>query len=414
MRVAVVSSVVFVLVACGSRPPSPDVPARAEPAAENDAPTEDPVRAAVAARLEQLVADTGVPGITAGYVLPGGRSVGLAAGLADLEARTPMAAGDRMFLGSVGKTYVAAVTLQLVAEGTLDLDAPITQWLGDRAWLPRVPNGGDLTLRALMMHRTGIPRHIFTREFIAAVRADPDRVWTPAELVSYVLDAPAKFAIDGGFAYADTNYILVGMVIEQATGKTYYDELRRRVLEPLALAHTAPSISRDMDGLVVGYSVLSRVFGEAPMVKVGEVDVGRVVTDGRYFMNPQLEWTGGGLITTAEDLARWGAALYGGDVLTAAMKDAMLTGKPSPELGGDYGLGAHIVDGGDDAPWGRAVGHEGVMPGYTTVLRYFPDRDVAIAVQINTDAPPLLGHPPEWFLTEVAGALFAQLDAGAE
>jgi D-alanyl-D-alanine carboxypeptidase len=348
-----------------------------------------------------------VPGITAGYARLGGESLGVAAGVSDVESGTRLASTDRMLLGSVGKTFVAALAMQLVSEQLLDLDSPMSHWLGDDCpWIDRVPNGKSLTLRNLLMHRSGIPRHIFTQDFLAAVRANPDRVWAPAELVSYILDAEPKFPADGGFAYADTNYILIGMAIEKVTHSSYYEQLAARILAPLHLGATAPSASRKLAKLANGYSSLAPLFGDAGKIKLGEVEVARVVSDGKYFINPQFEWTGGGLITTAEDLARWAVALYGGDVLTEAARIAMLNGKPSPELGDSYGLGVQIAN---DDRWGPVYGHDGVMPGYITAVRYFPDYRVALAIQLNTDAPALLGHRPTWFLTELANEVLPRL-----
>lgn len=409
MRSARVLATLLFVIGCGRAPaPGPPAPpARAVQAAASE--VADPVREAVRAKLQELGASTAAPGINVGYVLADGRAVGLATGLADVEAGVALKPGDRMLLGSIGKTYVAAVVLQLVAEGKLDLDEPIARWFADATWFERVPNAASLTLRILMMHRSGIPRHIFVREFLAAVRADPDRVWAPEELVSWILDAPPQFPADSGFAYADTNYILVGMIVEKATGRRYYDELQHRILEPLGLGRTAPSASRELVGLVPGYSSLARLFGAAPQVSIGNVAAFKVVSDGRYFINPQLEWTGGGLVTTAEDLARWGKQLYGGGALEPGSRAAMLKGKPSPPLGGDYGLGVQVLGAGT---WGPSYGHEGVMPGYISVLRYFPDHDVAIAVQINTDVPALLQHRPDWYLTQVADALLGQLSGG--
>jgi len=391
---------------CGASPPSPTTAATAD---RESATTPRPdgaarARAAAQTRLDEFIASTALPGISAAFVLPSGESVSIAAGLADIAREQPLTPDDRMLLGSVGKTFVAALTLQLAGDGLVDLDGPIARWLGQHEWFSRLPNAPELTLRRLLMHRTGIPRHIFTREFLAAVKAAPDRMWQPAELVSYILDAPPKTPPDGGFAYADTNYILVGMVLEQATGETYYDLLQRRILAPLGLAATAPSTARTLPRLATGYSSLAGLFGGAPTVNVGGETLDRVVTDGRYFINPQLEWTGGGLVTTPRDLARWTAALYGGAVLDEAAHAAMLAVEPSPELGGSYGLGVHV----EQTRHGAALGHDGVMPGYTTAIRYFPDLRLAIAVQINTDARTLLEHPPAWYVLELADTLHAQ------
>jgi len=114
----------------------------------------------------------------------------------------------------------------------------------------RLPNGRDLTLRHLMNHTSGLPEYFEAKGCIDALRAAPDKVWKPAELVTYVLDAKPLFAPGQGWAYADTNYILVGMAVEQATGRTVYGEVQRRLLEPLKLTRTIPSDRRELPDLI--------------------------------------------------------------------------------------------------------------------------------------------------------------------
>ena len=240
-----------------------------------------------------------------------------------------------MFSGSIGKTYVAAVMLQLVAEGRAGLDDPVSRWLGGETWFGRLPNASALTLRMLLAHTSGIPEHIQVTAFQDALAADPFKVWKPAEMVAYVLDTKPLFPAGSSFSYADTNYILVGMIIERITGLTYYGVLDERILRPLALRDTTPSDRPDLPGLVCGHTTPDNPF------RVPD----RTLVDGRYPMNPQVEWTGGGLISTSADLARWAAALYAGDVLPPAAREQMLqTGPSNLGEGVRYGLGAITWD----------------------------------------------------------------------
>src|SRR6185436_15668633 len=131
--------------------------------------------------------------------------------------------------GSIGKTYVMATALQLVKEGRLDLDARIAKLLGGEAWLARLPNGPDITVRMLMNHTSGLVRYEFKEAFTKDLSAHPEKVWRPEELVAYLLDSPAPFAAGTKWEYSDTNYIVLGMIVEKVTGAKLNDEIERRL-----------------------------------------------------------------------------------------------------------------------------------------------------------------------------------------
>jgi D-alanyl-D-alanine carboxypeptidase len=194
------------------------------------------------AKLAELQAASGSPGVTAGIVLADGASFGLAAGMADTVEAIPMTADGRLMQGSVGKTYVSAVAMQLVGEGRLDLDAKVSAYLGDEPWFERLPNSADITVRQLMNHTSGIIRYEFDDRFIADLLAQPDKVWEPVEQLAYLFDMEAPFAAGEGWDYSDTNYIVLGLIIERLAGADYYDELRRRILVPSSYATRCPAI----------------------------------------------------------------------------------------------------------------------------------------------------------------------------
>lgn len=213
----------------------------------------DELRAALQERLDAFVAQGSVPGVSAGIVLEDGKRLELVAGVSDRESGRELRVGDRMLAGSVGKTFVAAVALQLAQEQALELDGLAGEVLGGASWWEQVPNAESLTLRHLLSHRTGLARYVFEADFVAALKDEPDRVWQPQEQVGYVLGRAPLFAAGEGFAYADTNYLLVGMMIERVAEGTLYDEVQRRLLGPLELDGVVPSDSRDIEGLVQGH-----------------------------------------------------------------------------------------------------------------------------------------------------------------
>jgi len=326
------------------------------------------------------------PGATAAYILPDGRVFGFATGYSDVEEGVKMSPDMRMPSGSIGKTYAAAVAISMDLDGTLSLDDKISKYLGDEDWFSRLPNGNDITLRNLLNRSSGLIDHVFaSEEFQAAAKqalaeGDPDRYFTPREQVEFVLDREPLFPVGKGFSYTDTGYLLAGMVMEKASGHPYYEELKKRFLEPLHLTYTLPQDRRRVPNLAQGYAVRSaQLFGIPP----------KVVENGRLVFHPGSEWTGGGLYNNPQDLVRWAKALYEGNAMDGDYLDDLLgsaaeTGPERSER--SYSLGVGI----SSTPLGTAYGHSGFFPGYLSIMRYFPDYKIAVAMQMNTDAdqPP--------------------------
>jgi D-alanyl-D-alanine carboxypeptidase len=343
------------------------------------------VEAAFQAHLLALHEQRRFPGACAAFTLPDGSDGAVAVG-AD-AAGVPLTAASRMMTGSIGKTYVAAVALQLVHEGRLALDGKVAEVLGEHDWYARVPNAGAITLRQLLDHTSGIPEHVWKKPFQEAVTKAGDRALTPVECVGYVLgDAPVA-APGARWSYADTNYVLVGLCVEAVTGKPFFDVLRARVLEPLALEDTIVNDRRDLPGLACG------------MASGIGFHRGRAVEDGRYFTNPAFEYCGGGLSSTARDLARWLRALFAGDVVPAGLRAAHRAGVPAARgVAERYGLGCFVTS----SPHGPAFGHSGVMPGYLAYALWYPELQVAVAVQFPTDDARAVGNQKR-LVDELAG-----------
>ena len=215
---------------------------------------ERPLRERVQAYLDEWRAAASFPGAAVGVVRKDGTSFAVTTGVADRTAGTPVKPDDLFMAGSTGKTFFAAVAVQLIEAGTLDLDAPISKYLGTRQWFSRLPNATDITVRMLMTHTSGLVRYEMNPKFTADLRAQPDKAWTPEEEVAYLLDAAPPFPAGKGWDYSDTNYIVLGMILEELTGKKLYDEVRDRFLLPLKLTRVVPTTSRRIPGLVHGYA----------------------------------------------------------------------------------------------------------------------------------------------------------------
>lgn len=339
--------------------------------------------------LDSLCKVGDFPGLNLAIVQADNSVIALSSGFNDKEENLLLKPSDRMLHGSVGKTYVSAVALQLIQAGKIKLDEKVSDYLGHYAWYSRVPNANDITIRMLMNHTSGIMRYEFKETFENDVTRMPDKVWKPEELIGYVLDEPAAFEAGKGWEYSDTNYIVLGMIIEQVTDKKYY-ELMKANLKKLGLKNTFPSDSRKLKGLAQGYAGAENAFGKQEKV------IGK---DGKFIINPQFEWTGGGVYGTAEDLARWGKYLYEGKLFSDELSKEMLDGVPA-KLGKDakYGLGVIIRP----SSYGTTYGHSGFFPGYLTEMVYFPDYDICITIQTNSSDLKNLKLRPYRCVLEIA------------
>ncbi len=349
----------------------------------------DKLRSALQLKLDEWHKSGSFPGATLGVVLSNGDSIGLAVGFSDREKKTAMKPNDRMLAGSVGKTFAAATALQLIKEGKIALDDKIEKYLGSEPWFSRLPNAREIMVRQLMNHSSGLVRYEFKDQFTKDLTANPEKVWKPAELVAYLLDEKAPFEAGKGWDYSDTNYIVLGMIIERVTGRKFYDEANRRLLKPLKLTDTIKQDGPRLAGVVQGYAGPSNPFGGKD----------EMIHAGKFAINPQFEWTGGGYASTAEDLARWAKMIYEGKAFSPDLLPQVLDGVPAPMLGREtkYGLGVIIRQ----TPAGTSYGHSGFFPGYMTDMMYFPDQKVAVAVQVNTSVPRNLGKPLSRVLVEV-------------
>lgn len=328
--------------------------------------------------LETLHDQYKFPGATAAYILPDGTVEVVATGLDDVESKIQMIPQSRMLAASIGKTFVGATVVALAQEGVLNLDDPISKWLGNRPWFSRLPNHNIITLHQLLTHSSGIANHVDMESFIHAFRESwhtRTNPFPPEVLISFVLDQPSLFKAGEGWHYSDTGYILVGLIIEAVTGHSYYKEVTRQFLEPLHLTLTTPSDHLELPGLAAGYMSPNNAF---------DLPQKTTLHPGIMAWHPGLEWTGGGLVSNPKDLVVWAKALYEGHAIKGNYLETLLKSvqisDDDPDTG--YGIAVAIHENG---PFGTTYGHSGWIPGYCSNLRYYPKYGVAIAFQINTD-----------------------------
>lgn len=336
-------------------------------------PSSFPTNSQVTEQLADIVNKAGIPGISVS-IIRHGQQFDYSAGLADVEEDVQLTENHRMPLGSIGKTFVAAGLLQLADEGKLSLDDQVQNHLSTENWFTVLPNADAITIRQLMNHTSGVPEYVYEPALWESLKSNPDKSWTVADRMQYIAGADAHFAAGSGWSYADANYIILGAILEKVSGKEFYQFLEGRFVNPLKLTQTSPAVQREIHQLAAGYTgnFFADMFTE------------KIATLGEYTISPQLEWAGGGWISSAHDLAIWAETLYAGQTLPAQALQQMhtpvnrQTGQPD-DWG--YGLGKEIFA----TRYGKAYGHTGFMPGFQSFMAYLPEQQLSLAFQINMD-----------------------------
>lgn len=327
------------------------------------------------ARLDALLLDEvagGFPGITL-YVERAGEPIySGAVGVANIERGTPIKMTDRQRIYSIAKTFTAIVTLQLVDEGVLSFDDTVTKWLNDPV-VTAIPNVDRVTLRQLLNHTSGIYDFAddndssFWVDAFLGPDADWTKVWTPQELLTYAdADNHAPYFEPGAnYFYSNTNYILIGLIVESATGKKYTDELQRRILTPLALHDT--------------------FMPDGPELPEGTIDAYQKI-DGQLVSlsgtNVSWAWTFGGMVSTVPDLTRFSRAVFSGELVSPTSYQEMVAYFPAKHDGYWEGIGLYKID----TPSGQMDGMDGTGPGANSAMFRLAAEDLTI-ILINNMAP---------------------------
>jgi D-alanyl-D-alanine carboxypeptidase len=295
------------------------------------------------------------------------------AGLGRVAPDVPMRRTDRFRAGSIVKPLVAVVVLQLAERGRLSLDARLPEVLPRRV-VRRFANAADISVRMLLGHRSGIPEwDIGLMDIVIAHH--PAKVWTIDEKLDLAAAQPPRFPPGTSYRYCNTEYNLLGLIIERATGRSWRHEVTRRVIRPLGLKRTylpAPRHRSIKGAHAHGY---------------GELDGRRVDQTGT---DPSMAGAAGGgaLVTTVQDLDRFLHALLKGRLFRH--RDTlrqMLTFAPAPDTGGQvgYGLGIEqrVLPGGVEL-----IGHLGGTAGYTAYIGRLRPQGVTMSFALNWSDDP--------------------------
>ncbi|MFC1951651.1 serine hydrolase domain-containing protein [Chloroflexota bacterium] len=302
-----------------------------------------------------------------------------AAGLGNIETSTAMRPDDKLRAGSIMKPLVSVVALQLVEEGRFLLEDTMTTVLPVSV-TDRFANSNEITIRMLLNHTSGIPEWLGEAQ-IGEIGANPSKIWKVEELLDLAAAQEPYFAPGQGWTYSNTDYNLLTLIIEQATGRSWREEVRERIIEKLNLENTL--LPEPGDTSIPGNHARGYFPMGGQLMDMTEVD-------------PSMAGGGGGhaLITTAEDLSLFLDALLAGELFqNDRTLDEMMTFVDGPNPWGEiplpgidwekykYGLGLEklmLTDGGE------LIGHAGSTAGYASAVYYLPSKDITIEATINT------------------------------
>jgi D-alanyl-D-alanine carboxypeptidase len=346
-----------------------------EPAPAEAAPFDSALAGELQQILDATVADGTIPGAVLAVHIPGHTPWSGASGLADRRQRLPMEPSTRVRIASISKIFTAVVVMQLVEEGAIDLDAPMTTWLPDL-----VPNGEQITVRNLLNHTSGLYDFVEDRRFISHGYQKPDRMWEPQELVAYAVKHRPAFApgAEGAFDYSSTNYVILGMIVERVTGNSLAHEMKQRIFEPLRLENTFFAPHDAVQGQQAhGY-----------MHQTDQTDI-----------SLSIVFATANLVSTASDTQRFGQALLDGELLRPATRALMyqfVNGHGQynmPDLAYGEGIMRNRLPVGP-GPDGRprpaeaslVVGHIGGFGGFRSALWAAPESGITVALAMNQAA----------------------------
>jgi D-alanyl-D-alanine carboxypeptidase len=308
---------------------------------------------AVDAFVEKALADRMLPGASVAVISDGKIVLAKGFGFSDLEKKTRAAEQTIYQLGSITKPFTAMATLMLVEEGRLSLDARVNEIL---AGMPAAWNG--VTVRHLLSHTSGIKSYT---EVFGAQKVSPARVFTADEILALVKDVTPAFAPGERYAYCNTGYYLLGMIIEKVSGKPYGRFVSERIFEPLEMTSTSLDDYADTrPNRAKGYN------------------------DGAFtpaeHTHPSQPFAAGALVSTVVDLAKWNAALDARKLLKPASYDLMWTPmRLNDGRASGYALGWQI----EPYRTRPRVAHGGNITGFSTYFQRYPEDKITVIALVN-------------------------------
>ncbi|WP_329572625.1 serine hydrolase domain-containing protein [Streptomyces sp. NBC_01361] len=314
------------------------------------------------AAVQKVMREANVPGVTFGVWTSDKGEYVKSFGVADKSTGQKMSPDLHMRIGSETKTFTVTSILKLVDEKKVGLDDPIGKYIDG------VPNGDKITIRQLAEMRSGLFNYSEDEDFYKALTSDPERPFTPQQLLDYSFKHPVLFEPGKEFYYCNTNLILLGLVVEKESGRPLDEYIKDNILTPAGMKQTLfPTGNEFPEPHSQGYT--------------NQTASGK--TEDSADWNPSWGWAAGAMISTLNDLRIWAPTVATGKfpdgdtmISPATQKQRLITPKTTIP-GAGYGLGIFNVQG-----W---IGHNGSLPGYESLTIYLPSAKATLVVVLNTD-----------------------------
>jgi D-alanyl-D-alanine carboxypeptidase len=315
---------------------------------------------------DSIIQNTTVPGIVA-IVVDHQRGINwlYAAGVSDKETQAPMDSSYTFRIASNTKTFTATVLLQLVDEGKLTLNDKLSKYF------PDYPKSDSITIAMLLNMTSGIFDYFYDEQFLSSYLIDPLKVYSPQELAAIGFANPFSFNPGAGWAYSNTNYILLGMIIEKITGNTVGEEINNRILLPMQLTQTGYlNTGTDFPGPHARGYYFPDVNNYGDMT--APYDISRAGAAGSMYSTPR-------------EMQKYVEQLVGGGFLSDTLQNRRLNEMQYVGgLFGNYGLGL--------LKNGSFYGHGGTLWGFTSVIFHSNVHNCTIIIYFNCDLETTI-HP---------------------
>ncbi len=313
---------------------------------------------------DSVLANSSLPGMVVG-IWSGEKSFSYLKGkgysnLARQEAMQPL---SPFRIGSNTKSFVVTIILQLAEEGKLSLDDKLSKYM------PDYPRADEVTLRMLGNMTSGIPNYTATDTFGKVLDQTPLKHWEPEELVAIAKQHDYLFTPGTQMSYSNTNTVILGIIAEQLTGMSLADNIKMRISDKLGLTTVVLASDQHMSpGGISGYANFT--------------DSTQYTDDVTEYYNVSWAWAAGGIIASVMDTKSWVEHLIGGSLLSAGMQEQRFIGNGIPGSSAVYGQG--IFTYGNDM-WG----HNGGLPGYTSIMMHHKTKDITFVIFYNWQHPSI-------------------------
>lgn len=291
-------------------------------------------------------------------------------GYADIKSGVEMQVGNQFLIASISKTFTATAIYTFIDEGMLSLEDPVNKWI-DKSITDKIDNANECQIKHLLSHRSGM-HDIYTIKMNMDLYNRADNNWNQEKLLEYVYGKKANFKVDEDYSYSNTNYLLLGMILEKVSGKTLKEVYQERIFAPLNLesAHYGIGNNKAPDGVVKGYEDLysNGIYIEAQDFYMDEIGVGG----------------DGGIAINAYELGKFMDELVNGTIISENSLKTMRNWFDIPIYFDDQehkknGYGFEYYE----KVHGDAYGHQGGITGISTEMYYFPEHDVTLVMLFN-------------------------------